>query len=91
MPNDISDQLKNDYEKYQKLKNVGSGDGLGLGAKLEYLFWTLAVLSVAGMMVSMLWVGPDKAVSGEVWLTASMGSIGVFGFLALVVRQLPEV
>lgn len=91
MPNDLGDQLKKDYEKYQRLQEVGEGDGLGLGAKMEYTFWGLAVLSVVGMMVSMLFVGPDKPITGEVWLTASLGSIAAFSSLALAVRQLPEV
>lgn len=91
MDRDVSKQLKDDYKKYQRLKNVGSGDGFGLGAMLEYAFWTLTILSVIGMMVSMWWVGPDKPIDGKTWLVASLGCLSVFGLLALVCRQLPEV
>lgn len=70
---------------------MGSGSGTPLGVKMEYTFWTLAVLSVIGMIVTMFFAGPGKAIPGGLWLAGSLGSICIFGLLALVMRQLPEV
>lgn len=89
MSKDMSDMVKDDVKKF---KNVKSGGGKpDLPTAMEYTFWGLALLSVAFMIGSMYFVGPNKAISGMTWLSVSVGGMVIFGGLAMIVRMVPEV
>lgn len=92
MGNDLEDWAKNDVEKVKKWRQK-DGSSLSITEKMEYSFWGLAILALVWMMVSMVYpgVGPGKPVSGILWLSSSIGGMGLFGGLAFVLRQLPEV
>lgn len=79
------EKVKGAWQNYQQSDGWISGD---LTAVLESLCWALAVLSVIGMLATMFFTGPNKPISGMTWLLASLGSITVFGALALVFRSL---
>lgn len=92
MADDLEDWAKDDVQKIKRWKNK-SGGSLSITKKMEFGFWGLALLSLVWMMISMLYpgVGPDKPISGIMWLASSIGGMGLFGGLAFVIRQLPEV
>lgn len=91
MDDDMPD-WKDDVEKFKRIRKKGNGS-LSITKKMEYGFWTLAVLAVLAMLVSMVYpgVGPNEPISGMQWLGGSIGGMIVFGGIALVLRQLPEV
>lgn len=90
MSKDIPD-WRDDVEKIKRIRRKADSGSRSVSVIMEYTFWTIAILFLIGMVASMPWVGPDKAIPGIVWLTASLGGMGVFGGLALTVRRLPEV
>lgn len=81
---------KEDVEKFKRIRQK-SGGSRSVSMLMEMAFWGVALLFLVGMVVSMPWVGPDKAIPGIVWLAGSLGGMAVFGGLALVIRRLPEV
>jgi hypothetical protein len=87
---DIGDQLKRDVEKYRRLQRVGE-DGWDIPTMMEYTFWTLAILSVVGMLVWMFVFTPVGSEAGVTWLLGSIGPMLAFTILALITRRLPEV
>lgn len=87
---DLPGDPKDDVEKIQRLRQRDSGSK-SVSAMMQYTFWGVAILFLVGMMVSMPWVGPDKAIPGIAWLGVSLGGMTLFGGLALIVRELPEV
>lgn len=91
MADDMPD-WRDDVEKVKRLREK-SGGNLSITKKMEYLFWTLTILAVVGMIVTMFYpgVGPQEPISGMQWLGGSLGSMIVFGGIAVVLRQLPEV
>lgn len=90
MADDMMEQAKEDVEKFRKIRQAGSG-GVSITKKMEGVFWTGAIFSVIGMLAVMPWVGPTKAISGELWLVASLGGIVLFSSLAFIMRQMPEI
>lgn len=89
---DVSDWVENDVEKFKSLRNRDERN-LSLTKKMEYAFWGLTALAVVGMIGTMFYpgVGPQQPISGIQWLGGSLGGIIVFGAIAMVLRQLPEV
>jgi hypothetical protein len=87
---DLNDQLRKDYQRYQKLQSVSVSDG-GIATALEYTFWALAIVSVIVMLVWMFVFTPVGNKAGMHWLVGSLGSISTFAGLALVTRKLPDV
>lgn len=90
MSKDVSDMVKSDVQKFKKVRQM-DGSGWSIPAIMEYTFWTLALLSVIGMLAAMPFVGPDKAIPGAAWLAGSLGGMSIFGGLAFVIKQLPDV
>lgn len=82
---DVNQQLKSDAEMVRRLNKQGISD-ISPGAIIEYTLWTFSVLSVAGMMVALPWVGQDNLIPGTVWLGYSLACILLFGGLALLIR-----
>lgn len=90
MADDMMEQAKKDVEKFRKIRRAGSGS-MSVTKKMEWAFWFGAIVSVGFMLGSMPWVGPTKAISGELWLIASLGGLSTFGTLAFIMRQMPEI
>jgi len=91
---DIEDQWDGDKEKIKEgireYRRSGSvRPSVSLTTKMEYAFWTGAILAAGTMVVSMYFV--DPAENGTLWLFGSLGGIALFAGLALLMRHLPEV
>lgn len=89
MSKGLDDEVKRDIRKLKRLKG-GPGD-ISVTRVLEGIMWTFAVLFLVGMLAAMPWVGPNGYITGETWLIASLGGMTLFGGLALLMRQLPEI
>lgn len=77
-----AEKARNAYKKYQQ------GGSLTPGAEvlLEQIMFSMALLSLIGMIVLLPWVGSDRLIPGEIWIGAGTGGILLFGFLGWLVR-----
>lgn len=90
MNDDLDDMMESDRELVQDaFQDWQSSDGFewpNAGKLLEFTLWSLAVVSLVGMVVSIPWVGPNKMVRGEVWILYGCMGIVMFGGGAMLFR-----
>lgn len=82
---DLNEQLRSDAKRIRRLNGQGVND-IGIGALIEYSLWTLSLVSVGAMIVTMPWVGSGKPIPGVVWLGYSLAGMVLFGGLAVLIR-----
>lgn len=81
----LNKALQDDMQQVKQLNRKGAGD-LSPPVIIETVLWGLCITSIIAMIGSMLWVGPDKAIPGHIWLGYSIIGICVFGGMALLMR-----
>lgn len=90
MAKDMFEQAKEDVKTFNHYRQKGMGSS-SITKLMEVGFWAGAIITVIFMIGAMPFVGPGKAIAGEVWLIISVGGIVMFGGLAMLMRELPEV
>jgi len=86
---DIDGKAKDDLRKAKGMIRNYQRTGSfmpDLGTLLANVCFIISMSSIIGMVGTLYWVGPDKPISGTLWLGAGTTGIVLFGALGLFLK-----